>query len=52
MWCIVIKIRHIRKNSLLVDTLGKTLNKLKAYLASFWGCYQTSPALQKALINI
>lgn len=34
-----------------VDTVGKTLNKLKDYLSRFWEYYKTSPALRKALVN-
>jgi hypothetical protein len=43
------KVKFSLKN--VVNTTGKTLNRLKTYLSSFWDYYQTSPVLQKALAN-
>jgi DNA invertase Pin-like site-specific DNA recombinase len=42
----------VSTNPLDVDTRRKTLNRLKDYLSRFWGYYNSSSSLQKALENL
>ncbi len=41
----------VDSNSLDVDTRRNLLNRLKDYLKRFWEYYESSPAMQKALIS-
>jgi DNA invertase Pin-like site-specific DNA recombinase len=44
--------QHPTPNSSLVDTSYKILNRMKSYLAEFWGYYRSNPTLQQALTSL
>jgi hypothetical protein len=42
----------LRSASIAVDLGRKTYDRLKEYLERFWGYYQSTHALQKALVTV